>query len=152
MEAHRTPLTRAELLAHLEAGWGRFLAALGRLSPADQAEWARAQGYPRVEDLLAHVCAWHEEGLHRVPALLVGEADPDYDIAAFNAQAVAQYRGRSRAALETEFTRLNAELAAQIATLPDSALANRDVYSWLYINAVEHYEEHRPPAGGEAAG
>src|SRR6266511_3426964 len=141
-------LTRAELLTGLRDGWGAFLPAIARLTEGQQAAFARLQGFPHVQDLLAHICAWWERTLEVVPAIAGGGTPardcPDVD--AFNERAVARYESCTRAQLESEFERLRGAVAGLIAGLPSGAIENTVVYPWLLDSAVEHYEAHRPPA------
>src|SRR4051812_37184613 len=129
-------LSREQLLAALETGWGRFLPALRQWPPEAQERFAQAQGYARLQDLLAHVCAWHAETLQVVPALLNGTPPVRYDIDAFNAGAVARYASHTRAEMETEFEELNTALTTLIANLPAPAFTHAQVYFWLWVNTV----------------
>ncbi len=141
-------LTREELLSALEAGWGRFLSSLAKWSEDKQTIYAVQQGYPRVQDLIAHVCAWSEETLRVVPLLHSRQlAEQEYDIDMFNARAVTRYQPWTRARIEARFEELRLALAELIRTLPASALDDESVYAWLFETAVEHYREHRPPGG-----
>jgi hypothetical protein len=139
-------LTREQLLAALDQGWGQYLARWEQLSDAAQAQYLQAQGYPRLQDLLAHVCGWTAEGIQAVEELLEDRRQPrPYDIDAFNAASLARYQDRPAAEMTAEFTRLTAALRAQISGLPDHAFDHQRIYNWLFINAVDHHDEHRLP-------
>jgi hypothetical protein len=139
-------LSREELLAALVEGWDRFLPTLREWTPKEQERLAQVQGYARLQDLLAHVCGWHAETLQVVPALLNGTPPVRYDIDAFNAGSVARYAAHTRAEMEIEFAELSTALGTLIANLPDAAFENKQVYFWLWINAVDHYHDHQLPA------
>jgi hypothetical protein len=140
-------LDRGELLRALEEGWGRYLADLRRLSPTQQAAFTRLQGFPRLADLLAHLCAWWERTLQVVSALggVAGFCPGALQGTAGGDGAETRYRGRGQAELEGEFERLRVALAEVIRTLPEGVLADERVYAWLYQGTVEHYAAHRPP-------
>ncbi len=93
-------LTRTELMAALNDGWGAYVARYRMLSPAEQQQWLAAQGYPRFSDLLAHIVAWWVDGQQVIAHVAADPAYPlrDYDVDSFNAGAVAQYcrTGRGR--------------------------------------------------------
>lgn len=145
MPSRERRLTRDELLAALDAGWGRFLPTLARLPDEEQTRYARAQGYARAQDLLAHVSAWAEETLAVANAIRQGGMIGEYDVDAFNAQAVERCRSWTRERVEAEFESAHAALAALIAELPAKALDDPNLHGWLVSTVVDHYEEHQPP-------
>ncbi len=140
-------LSRDQLLAALDAGWGRFLPAVKKLSDEEMTVYALRQGYPRLQDFLAHICAWWEETVLAVPAIMNEHLHAVEDIDAFNAGAVLRYREWLPSDVEAQFQNLLSVVRRLIAEVPDKALENADVYSWLYSASVEHYEEHVPPDG-----
>jgi hypothetical protein len=133
------------LLRALADGWLAYLSAMAELGTDDTATYLAAQGYDRERDLLAYATAWGEETLGAVPVLLRGEAIQRYDPSAFNAQAIARFRMFARADVERRFTQAYAALAQMLALLPEAALAQPDVYDWLYTVIVDQFNEHRPP-------
>jgi hypothetical protein len=133
------------LLRALADGWQSYLPALAGLDADDTDSYLAAQGYERARDLLAYATAWGEEALGVVPLLLRGEAIQRYDTMAFNAQAIARFRMFARAEVERRFTQAYAALAQMLALLPDAALAQPDVYEWLYTTIVDQFNAHRPP-------
>jgi hypothetical protein len=139
-------LTREELLAAFDAGWMQFLPRLARLSADERAAYVAVQGYASLKDLLAHLCGWFQEGMQVVTEILNGQDSPrQYNIDAFNVISITYYQDYSPAAVETDFSRLAAAQRAQIAQAPARAFYNRRAYNWFYVNAVEHYDEHRLP-------
>ena len=91
-------LTRTQLIATLNDGWGTYVTRYRALSPGEQQQWLAAQGYPRFGDLLAHVVAWWVDGQQVIAHVAANPAYPlrDYDVDTFNAAAVAQYAGAGR--------------------------------------------------------
>ena len=145
-ETH-TRLTLAEIQQiHQRHGSG-YLASIAQLPAEEQARWAQAQGYARVQDLLAHLLAWYDETTRLVPGMLRGERKPfGYEsVDAFNAAAIARYRDCTRAQVEAEYVRARDDFDAMLAGLSPDAVDNDRAYRWLYATAVEHYEEHRLP-------
>jgi hypothetical protein len=148
MPEDKQRLSREGLLAALDAGWGRLLFTLAQWPDEKQELYARQQGYPRVQDLLAHVCAWWEETLVVVPRIWYHHApDYDYDIDLFNARAVTRFQPWTRAQVEAHFEKLRHALAELIRNLPAEAFNDDRIYAWLLNATVEHYEEHQPPRG-----
>jgi hypothetical protein len=94
-------LTREQVMDALEQGWGTYVARFRQLTPEAQARSLARQGYARLADVLAHVLAWWNEALPAVEALQTdpGFASPDYDVDAFNAQAVQRCAALSEAAV-----------------------------------------------------
>lgn len=132
--------------AHRRHGTG-FLDAIAQMPAQQQEDWVRAQGYARVQDLLAHMVAWYDEAVRLVPRMLSGEKAPfGYkSVDAFNAVATERYRDHTRAQVEVEYVRARDAFDALLAGLSPEALEHERAYEWLYLTGVEHYEEHRLP-------
>jgi hypothetical protein len=143
----QTRLTLAEIQETHRRHGGGYLAGIARLPAEEQVRWAQAQGYTRVQDLLAHLLAWYDETTRLVPGMLGGERKPfGYEsVDAFNAVAIARYRDLTRAQVEAEYVRARDAFDAMLAGLSPDAVDNDRAYRWLYATAVEHYEEHRLP-------
>ena len=77
-----TDLTRTQLIATLDDGWGTYVARYRALSPAQQQQWLASQGYARFGDLLAHVVAWWVDGQQVIAHVAADPAHPlrDYDV------------------------------------------------------------------------
>jgi hypothetical protein len=136
-----------QFLDALQTGWGQYAAGFERLSPAEQSAFLQQQGYPRFHDLLAHICAWWEETLEVVTAILEAKELPQkrYDVDAFNAAAVAKYQDWKESDLLTHYENLREALLYLVAELPEEALKNKYVAGWLHASVVEHLQEHRLP-------
>jgi hypothetical protein len=141
-----TRLDVRELLKALGDGWQAYLAAISRLGAEERRAYLAEQGYTRLRDLLAHATAWGEETLGVVQVLLRGGEIQHYDTQAFNAQAIARFSLYSSADVERRFAQAYAALSQLLAILPEAALARPDVYDWLFVTIVEHFNEHRPPS------
>ncbi len=141
----RRKLSRAELLAANEQGWGSLVRTFRDMSAAEQERYLREQGYDRLQDLLAHVIAWHEETRERIERELRGDDAPwNEDVDAFNARAVERFGSLPEAVVAAAFERACSELGELVLQLPDPALADDRINEWLYVGIVEHYDEHRP--------
>jgi hypothetical protein len=144
-------LTRDELVAALRSGWGDFLARLETWPEARAAAYARAQGFERVEDLLAHVYAWWGELLREIPAALRGELPARVeDVDAFNAAAVERARAWEPARVRREAAARYHAVVELIAGLCEDDLHNDQVYSWSMGESVTHWDMHRPQRREEA--
>ena len=137
--------TTPQLLDALQTGWGQYAAGFERLSPAEQAAFLQRQGYSRFHDLLAHVCAWWEETLEVVTAILEVRELPErhYNVDAFNAAAIAKYQDWKESDLLTHYENLREALLYLVAELPEEALKNKRIDGWLHASVVEHLHEHR---------
>jgi hypothetical protein len=93
---------------------------------------ALQQGYPRVQDLTAHICACWEEALQVVPLLRAQHlAEQECDADMFNARAVTRYQTRTHARIEALFEQLRVALVGLIRVLPASAVDDDRVCAWL---------------------
>ena len=140
-------LTRTELIAALNDGWGTYVARYRALSPGEQQKWLAAQGYPTLGDLLAHVVAWWVDGEQVIAHVAADPAYPlrDYDVDTFNAEAVAQYAGLDEAAMVAAYEQARAAWVALISGLSDAAFHNPKIADRLYPEIIGHLEEHALP-------
>jgi hypothetical protein len=138
-------VTIHQLLDALQTGWGQYVAGFERLSPAEQAAFLQRQGYSRFHDLLAHICAWWEETLEVVTAILEVRDLPErhYNVDAFNATAIAKFQDWKESDLLTHYENLREALLYLMAELPEEALTNRRIAGWLHASVIEHLDEHR---------
>jgi hypothetical protein len=138
-------LSREQVIDALEQGWGTYVARFRQLTPEAQASSLAQQGYARLADLLAHVLGWWNEGLPAVEALQTGPdfASPDYDVDAFNAQAVQRCAALSEAAVVAQFEAQRQAWLALVRRLPDTAFANPRLAARLHIELIGHLAEHR---------
>jgi hypothetical protein len=139
-----TDLTRTQLIATLNNEWGTYVARYRALAPAEQQQWLAGQGYPRFSDLLAHVVAWWVDG-QRVIAHVT--ADPayllrDYDVDAFNAEAVAQYAALDEDAMIAAYEQARAAWIPLIEGISDTAFHNPKIADRFYPEIIGHLEEH----------
>lgn len=142
-----TAITRTEILDTLTNGWGTYVARYRTLPPGEQQAWLAAQGYARFADLLAHVTAWWIDGQHVAISLV---ADPDfplrnYDVDAFNAEAVARYAAVDEDAMIAAFERHRAQWVVLVAGLSDAALAEPKITDSIRIEIADHLAEHALP-------
>ncbi|MCX6029924.1 MAG: hypothetical protein NT169_11570 [Chloroflexi bacterium] len=139
-----TELTRAQVLGALCEGWGTYVARFRRLSPAAQAAFLVKQGYARLADLLAHVVAWWREGQQAIQSML---DDPNfqsrnYDVDAFNAQAITSCRDLGELAVIEAFESARQSWLALVAGLPEDAFQNQKIIERLQIELIGHLAEH----------
>jgi hypothetical protein len=142
-----TDLTRTQLLATLNDGWATYVARYHALPAGDREQWLAAQGYTRFADLLAHVVAWWVDGQQVIERMA---ADPDYplrdyDVNAFNAEAVAQYAALDETAMITAYEQARAGWIPLINGLSDAALQNPKIADRLRPEILGHMEEHALP-------
>src|SRR5579859_1244573 len=67
------------------------------------------------------------------------------DMNEFNADVIAQHEQWSRAAVEEKFVTTLAAFERFLTELPETALENERIQTWIRIDAIDHYEAHRPP-------
>jgi hypothetical protein len=136
------------LLRALADGWLAYLPALRALDAGEVQHYLVAQGYPDMQDLLAHVTAWCEDTLGVVPTVLQGGerlSERRDDDPAYTVQAVARSRSFGCGEVERRFIQGHVALDRMLAYLPEAALEDITVYDWLYTTIVEHFNAHRPP-------
>ena len=142
-----TNFTRQEVLNILQGDWGTYVRRFRCLSPEAQAIFLEEQGYTRFGDLLSHLIAWWEVGYHAIQSYL---ADPDfqpreYDVNAFNAEAVAKAKGLDDDQMIESFEQMRSFLFDFVEALPESAFENQKVVKQFNIELVGHLSEHLIP-------
>jgi len=135
---------REQVLATLQNDWGTYAKRFHRLSPEAQAAFLARQGYARLADLLAHVTAWWAEGSRAIENLLIdsGVAWQDYDVDAFNAQAVSRVRELDEIAVIESFEAMRQRMARLVMSLPEATFQQKRVSDRLQIEVIGHYAEH----------
>ncbi len=142
-----TELVRKKVLDVLQTGWATYVERFYCLSSEAQATFLVKQGYVRFADVLAHIIAWWEEGKRAVENLL-NDPDfnlPEYDVDAFNAQAIERFRNLSDPAVIHSFEYTREALLNLIISLPDDAFQNKKISERLHIEVVGHLGEHDIP-------
>jgi len=138
-------LTRQMLLDCLQEEWGQYIAAYQRLSSDEQHAFLERQGYPSLHDLLAHICAWWEEGLQIVTSILDNAELPkrEYDVDAFNVEAIRRFETWTQDDLLAHYENLREAWLDLVAELPENAYDNRRIAGWMHAVVTEHAEEHK---------
>lgn len=131
-------------LDYLEIEWGTYVERFNRW-PADEGlKRVNAQGYEQFRDMLAHVLAWWEEGMEIILAV-AGErefARKKYDFDAFNAEAVAKYKGWGETEFLAHFEKMRQKAAADLKSMNEAAWENRRVQTWINGIFINHAREH----------
>ncbi len=138
-------VSRQQVIHCLCEEWGKYRTRFESLPPAEQAAFLQGQGYATFHDLLAHICAWWEEGLKVIHSILENEEQPrrEYDIDTFNANAIEHFRPWSQEDLFFHFENLRQTLLALVSELPEDAFSHRRIASWLNAVVLEHAAEHK---------
>jgi hypothetical protein len=131
----------------LQNGWGTYVERVKQLSPQRQAEFLERQGYVRLGDLLGHVIAWWEDGLPAIEEMLIDPSRPsqEYDVDAFNAQAVKRFSSIDEATIIQDFEAMRNAWIRLVESLPEGAFSNKKLLSRLHIELIGHLEEHKIP-------
>ncbi len=144
--------TLREVIHALDGGWAVYIPRFQALSPQAQAAFLQQQGFARFRDLIAHVIAWWEEG-HRVISGIID--DPSFtwqlpDVDAFNAEAIARFANMPENELYDYFDRMRQVMLNLVSELPEDALQNADIADWLFLDVIEHLQDHALPEPGDA--
>lgn len=137
-------ITREMILHQLNEGWGDYVAGFRRLPPDGQKQFLQRQGYATLCGLLGHVIAWWELGKYTIEQILI-EADfksTDVDVDQFNAEAVERFSDCDEAEIVEEFEKMRRLMLNFVERLPDSAFAIKRINERLYVEVIDHFEEH----------
>ena len=138
-------LETRQLLDNLESEWKPFPSLFQELTAKEKADYLQKQGYSSFHDLLAHITAWWQEAINIVNSILDLDEMPrkEYDIDAFNADALLHFKNWKDEDLLIHFENLRQSLVTLVVELPQAGLHNPRINSWLDACLVEHYEEHK---------
>lgn len=139
-------LARDDYLDFMSNYWDTYLASLKTLPDSEQQRFARAQGFPTLRDLLAHINEWWNATLERVPVWAEGES-PDFDPEEFSTletEIMGHDQNQPLAQVEEDFGNLRGQVAALIADLPDAAFQDERIAHWLHHAIITHYREYQP--------
>ena len=131
-------------LDFLEIEWATYIQRFERW-PADEGlKRVNAQGYEQFRDMLAHVLAWWEEGMGIILAIAEDReyARKKYDFDAFNAEAVAKYKGWNEAQFLAYFEKTRQKTVADLRSMNKAAWENRRVQAWVNGIFINHAREH----------
>jgi hypothetical protein len=137
--------TLRDVMRVLEEGWGEYIKVFNALSTDEQKSFLSKEGFETFHDLLAHIIGWWEEGLWIITGIL---DDPsftwqEHDTDAFNRELVEKYRSWSHEDLLLHFENVREAMLNLAAELPEDALTNEDIRSWLFDDVIEHLEDHK---------
>ncbi len=138
-------VTREMILDQLNDGWGKYLEKFNRLSPTEQRIFLDRQGYAHLSGLLGHVVAWWELGKYTIEQILIEPnfKNSEIDIDFFNARAVERFASYDDAEIAGSFEKMRQTMLDFVAHLPDKAFANKRINERLYIEVIDHFEEHQ---------
>jgi hypothetical protein len=137
-------VTCQQLLDNLNKDWESYPDRFRKMDPARQAIFLQEQGYANFHDLLAHIVAWWEEAIKIVDAIMDLEELPtrQYDLDAFNADAIKNYQNWKDTDLLFHYENLRQALIDLVVDLPENGLENQRINNWLNACLVEHFHTH----------
>lgn len=141
---HMVALSRLLLLDILQNEWATYEADFNQLDDEKKNEFLAKQGFGNFHDLLAHIIGWWEEGIRVVNGILNTPnftwRDPQVD--AFNLELIKKYSTWSHADLLAHYEAVRSAMMELVMKMPENALLNPDIESWLASDVVHHYEDH----------
>jgi hypothetical protein len=141
---HLVALSRFLLLDILQNEWATCVEDFNALDDEKKKEFIGKQGFGNFHDLLAHVIGWWEEAARIINGILYEPGftwqDPEAD--AFNLELVKKYSTWSHADLLKHYEATRMAMIDLVVKIPDDALLNPDIESWLASDVVHHYEDH----------
>ena len=137
-------ISREQFLACLDENWQVFIDRFERLSPTSQQSFLEKQGYEAFSHLLAHVVAWWQDGCQSIKAMRADPALPlaNYDVNAFNAQAIERLNGFSRVEMGQMFMAQHQVIRDLVANLSDAEISQENINTRLYYEIISHWSEH----------
>jgi hypothetical protein len=134
--------TQAIFLRSLDE-WGAYPDNFKALTPDEQAEFSRKQGFT-LPQMLAHVGVWWEEARGIVQDAIEKRERPrrKYDFDEFNAASLARFQDASEAELLKWYESERQKILALVSSLDSDEIKMRRVYGWLDAVTLFHLKEH----------
>ena len=132
------------IFLHALDEWGAYRHHFDALSPGEQADFLRRQGFSSLSDLLAHAGVWWEEAEGIIRDTLEKRERPRrrYDFDEFNAASLSRFRGTPEAEFAAWYESQRRRMISLVASLDAEQLKNRRVYGWLDSVTLFHLKEH----------
>jgi hypothetical protein len=137
-------VTKQRTLDYMEYEWGTYVERLRFLPESEQIRRVNAMGYASLQDLLAHVLAWWQEGMSIISAIAEGRTyeRKKYDFNAFNAEAVARYSSWDEDVFMAHFEEIRHKTIQELKAMGEAGFENRRVKAWLNGIVFHHAREH----------
>ncbi|HET9588691.1 MAG TPA: ClbS/DfsB family four-helix bundle protein [Anaerolineales bacterium] len=137
-------ITKQRTLDYMEIEWGTYVDRFNRLPKEERSRRLKKTGYESLQDLLAHILAWWEEGMGVIRAIAQERTlqRKRYDFDAFNAEAVARYRSWDEADFIVHFEKTRQIMGSELTSLAESIFEHGRVRAWLRAVVLNHAREH----------
>lgn len=135
---------RDSVLKCLHQSWGEYVSRINGLTNRERDLFLKKQGYARLQDLIAHVAAWWQDGMQKIAAF---QQDPQYqppavDVDEFNARVVESVKDRTEASVIESFETVRLQFIELIESLSDEDIENLAINRKLEMEITGHYQEH----------
>jgi hypothetical protein len=132
------------VLDMLQREWAAYPERFRALPDEKQKAFLERQGFPRFQDIAAHVAAWWDEGQMLIDAVA---RDPGYnpgevDVNGFNARVLQLFAPLEEDAVWKQYESSRAALIELLMNLPADVYNHKEVQSWLKSDVIDHYFDH----------
>lgn len=124
--------------------WGIYPARFGALSPDEQAQFLKRQGFSSMHDILAHVGVWWEEAEGIIQDALANRERPrrKYDFDEFNAASLARFRDTADPEFLDWYEAQRQQMILLVSSIDEEQMKIRRVHGWLDAVVLLHLKEH----------
>lgn len=95
-----------------------------------------------LREVLAHIAAWEDEAMRRIPSLLAGQPDVEYDEDAFNAGVVAALGDQPLSQVYDRLKTTHEQLVTFLNGLDERALVDGSAVRDWVASLTRHSNEH----------
>lgn len=138
-------ITRDSVLDCLTKNWGEYVSRINGLDDKKRSLLLKQQGYARLQDLLAHITAWWQDGMQKIAAF---QQDVDYqppavNVDEYNTRVVESVKDRSEASVIDSFETVRLQFIELVESLTDQDIQNPRINRQLEMEITGHYQEHQ---------
>lgn len=138
-------VSREAVLKSLECEWDQYIDQLARFSPAEKEKFLKKQGFDTMVDFMVHIVGWWQECMRIIGAV---QRQPMYqptnvDVDEYNKKVIEENRGTSEEEIIQLFKNARSAIREMIEKLPDAAIENETINTYMFWCITNHVEEHK---------
>lgn len=138
-------VSRDAVIKSLECEWDQYIDQLVSFSPAEKEKFLKKQGFDIMVDFMVHIVGWWQECMRIIGAV---QRQPMYqpanvDVDEYNKKVIEENRDKSEEEIIWLFKNARSAIREMIEKLPDAAIENETINTYMFWCITNHVEEHK---------
>jgi hypothetical protein len=138
-------VSRNDVIKSLDFDWDEYMDQLVRFSPAEKKEFLQKQGFDTLVDFVVHIVGWWQECMRIIRVVQQNPAyKPDEEnVDQYNQKVIEENRYKSEEEIFGLFKDVKSMIREMIEKLPNSAIENETINTYMFWCITNHVEEHK---------